>query len=82
MSTFLCPIVLNKVQETIRFNWFKTHECSGSIDELLNFMNYKFQVFDRTVQSVNRGLSILVNLESSEFIRKIINSEKLLIQKI
>ena len=59
MSTFLCPMVLSKLPESIRFEWFKTHdECSGSIADLLQFMNHQFQTLDRTVRAGNGGLSI------------------------
>ena len=67
MSTFLCPMVLSKLPENIRFEWFKNHdECSGSLAELLQFMNYQFKILDRTVRAGNGGLSISVISEISE----------------
>ena len=67
MSTFLCPMVLSKLPENIRFEWFKTHdECSGSLAELLQFMDYQFKILDRTVRAGNGGLSISVISEISE----------------
>ena len=49
-------MVLSKLPESIRFEWFKTHdECSGNITDLLFFMNNQFETVDSTVRAGNGG---------------------------
>ena len=67
MSTYICPILLSKLPESIRLEWFKINsECSGDINQFLGFLFNQFESIDRTIRSGGGGISESAIQKNSE----------------
>ena len=48
VQIFLCPIILSKLPEPVRIEWFKKERPSGNLTELLDFIDYYITTLSRT----------------------------------